>query len=129
MAKTLYDLLSINDASSRQMRLLSREKTADSYTIDVDQGHAQLIGEMSQLVRQGVRFRNCIFTTHGNKGVISFGNNTDLSRGMVQGNFMPVDLIGFSHSRTPKCISLDAMLLKAPDGWQFLGGSGPFLIA
>ena len=50
MAKKLYDLLSINDASSRQMRLLSREKSNDSYTINVDEGHARLRGEMSILI-------------------------------------------------------------------------------
>jgi len=73
MAKT-YDLLSINDASSRQMRSLSREETNDSYTINIDEGHAQLRGEMSRLIQQGFRFRNCIFTTHGNEGAIFFGD-------------------------------------------------------
>lgn len=71
--KKSYRLLSINDASSRQMRMLSREGGDDVYTINVSEGHARLRAELSDLVKAGVVFQNAVFTTHGNKGVIFFG--------------------------------------------------------
>jgi hypothetical protein len=75
MAKKVYDLLSINDAASRQMRLVGREETDDSYTVNVDMGQARLRGQLLALIDQGLQFRNCIFTTHGGEGVIWFGDS------------------------------------------------------
>jgi hypothetical protein len=73
MAKK-YKLLSINDTASWQTKhLFARPGNSDSYTINSEDGHAPIRAEMSNLVREGVRFENCIFTTHGYPGGIWFG--------------------------------------------------------
>jgi len=70
----VYDLLSINDGSSLRNRVLGRAKSDDSYTISVQEGKWGLKAKLIELIEQGMQFRNCIFTTHGNSGVIFLGD-------------------------------------------------------
>ena len=71
----IYDLLAINDSSSRQMDLLRRRKSDDSYVIDIDWGgHAYLRGQLKGLISSGYQFHNCVFTTHGSPGAIWLGD-------------------------------------------------------
>lgn len=127
MARTLYDLLSINDASSRQTRWWSRPKSDDSYTIDVDHGHAQLRGEMSELVRQGIRFRNCIFTTHGAKGKIYFGN-TQVYREIWYTQFYARGFDRLFPFPNTKVYFAGCNVAEGPDGWQFLEAAARSLL-
>ena len=81
-----YSLLLVNDTSTPQGRWMAREGGADSYSINVDfsggeekgsyyPGVAYLAGQMSSLVKQGVTFQECVFTTHGSAGTIKFGTD------------------------------------------------------
>jgi hypothetical protein len=74
MGRKVYRLLSINDAMSLQMRLLSREEGEDTYTVNVDKGIDGLRSKLSWMIKEGMTFQNAVFTTHGNRGVISFGH-------------------------------------------------------
>ena len=127
MAKKLYDLLSINDASSRQMRLLSREKSNDSYTINVDEGHARLRGEMSILIEQGVQFRNCIFTTHGNEGVIFFGNQW-INQEVWYSQFYSRGYDRLFPFPNTKLYFAGCNVADGPRGWKFLEAAARSLL-
>jgi hypothetical protein len=69
-----YRLLAINAAMTPQENWMKREQQHDSFTINVDTGVAGLRGMLRTLLKDGYSFGNVVFTTHGNEGMIFFGN-------------------------------------------------------
>jgi hypothetical protein len=74
MGRKIYRLLSINDAMTAQTRWLARETADDTYTINVDEGIDGLRSKLSWIIKEGMTFHDAVFTSHGNKGVIWFGD-------------------------------------------------------
>jgi hypothetical protein len=127
MAKTLYNLLSINDYSSRQTRMVSRESSDDSYPINVDEGHAQLRGEMSSLISNHIRFRNCVFTTHGSPGMIWFGDQW-LSTEVWYGQFYGRGYDRLFPFPNTHLYFAGCNVAEGQEGWKFLEAAARSLL-
>ena len=77
MGRKVYDLLSIDVVSSwRSRAFFKREESEDSFSLHLTDGLPELKRRMQALLKDGVIFNNCIFTGHGNSGVIWLGSDT-----------------------------------------------------
>jgi hypothetical protein len=127
MARNVYNLLSIRDTSTPQMRLMARAKSDDSYSLDVDMGQARLRGQLLGLIEQGFQFRNCIFTTHGNKGVIFFGD-TYITSDMWYTEFYHRHFERLFPFKDTKIYFAGCNVADGPLGWKFLEGAARSLL-
>jgi hypothetical protein len=128
MGRKAYRLLSINDAMSRQMRLLSREEGEDTYTVNVDEGIDGLRSKLSWMIKEGMTFQNAVFTTHGNRGAIFFGDEHIIAKTW----YAKFNSSGYSRLfpfKDTKLYFAGCNVADSEYGWRFLEAAARTLLA
>jgi hypothetical protein len=121
MGRTQYDLLSIDAVDTfRSRSFFQREETDDSYTIDLDNGLTELISRMTDLVNKGYRFKNCVFTGHGNSGVIWLGQGQEVSRTTWYKHFYKKGFDKLFPYGNARVYFAGCNVAADPHGWAFL---------
>ncbi len=124
----VYDLLSINHADNRGDRWTGRAESDDSYTVNVDMGEARLRGQLLELIDQGMQFKNCIFTTHGNKGMIFFGDSW-IDTYVWYTEFYHREFYRLFPFPGTKVYFAGCDVAAGPTGWTFLEAAARSLVA
>jgi len=123
MTRSVYDLLSIDVASSLRSRLFfKREESENSYSLHLTNGLPELKSRMKELIARGMQFHNCIFTGHGNSGVIwvGGGDSNAISRSVWYKEFYSAGyhrLFPFANARV---YFAGCNVAEDPHGWAFL---------
>jgi hypothetical protein len=123
MAAKVYDLLSIDVVSSLRSRMFfKREESSNSYSLHLNNGLSELKSRMKQLIQDGVCFHNCIFTGHGNSGVISLGPNR-ITRKVWYEHFYPYDYHRLFPFPNARIYFGGCNVAEDPHGWAFLAAA------
>jgi len=120
---THYRLLAINAAMTRQEDWMKREEQKDSYTINVDAGIAYLRGRLRILLREGYTFDDVVFTTHGNKGRIFFGNEVIHSDDWYNPDWYAAGYDRLFPGRHTRIYFTGCNVAESELGWKFLEGA------
>ena len=124
MGRTQYDLLSINAVDTwRSRTVFQREETANSYSIDLRNGLPELITRMTELVDQGYKFKNCIFTGHGNSGVIWVGQGYQITRTTWYTKFYRKGFDRLFLNSSSRVYFAGCNVAEDPHGWAFLAAA------
>lgn len=126
MAK-VYDLLSITDTSTRDMRFTLRDVGKNDLALNIDYGHAQLRGEMLSLIEQGAQFKRCLFSTHGNSGFIVFGREWIDTVTWYQ-EFYPRAFDRLFPFPNTKLLFNGCNIADGTEGWKFLEAAARSLL-
>jgi hypothetical protein len=121
--RTHYRLLAINAAMTRQENWMRREQQEDSYTIDVDAGVAYLRGRLRTLAQQGYTFDNVVFTTHGNEGMIFFGDEVIRWSDWYSPDWYRAGFNMMFPGQDTKIYFAGCNVGAGPNGWKFLEAS------
>ncbi len=120
---THYRLLAVNAAMTKQENLMRREQQKDSYTIDVDAGVAYLRGRLRSLVRADYIFDDVVFTTHGNEGMIFFGNEVIRWSDWYSSEWYGVGFDRLFPGPNTKIYFAGCNVGAGTNGWKFLEAS------
>jgi hypothetical protein len=118
-----YRLLAINAAMTRQENWMKREQQKDSFTIDVDAGVAYLRGRLRTLLREGYVFDDIVFTTHGNEGMIFFGNEVIRWKDWYSADWYGAGFDRLFPGQNTKIYFSGCNVAAGANGWKFLEAS------
>jgi hypothetical protein len=120
MARTIYDLLSVNVISSwRSRTFFKREKSENSYDVNLENGRADLKKQLRDLISKGIQFKNCIFTGHGNSGIIWLGADY-ITREIWYKEFYRQGFERLFPFPNAKLYFAGCNVAEGQDGWRFL---------
>jgi len=123
----VYSLLAINDTSSPQTRMFARPGSDDTFALDIDYGPDELRGRLKGLIGSGLTFRNCIFTTHGNKGMIFFAHQV-IDREYMYREFYTYDYTRLFPFADTKVYFGGCNVAESEAGWRFLAAAARSLL-
>jgi|SRR5262245_52827104 len=128
MGRQVYDLLSIDDVSSARSRaFFKREESEDSFSLHLNEGVAELTSRMQALLKDGIIFRNCIFTGHGNSGVIFLGSD-EISRTVWYNLFYDKGYDRLFPFKDARLYFAGCNVAEDPHGWAFLEAAARSLL-
>jgi len=118
-----YRLLVIQSTETFQENALARARQNGAYTIDVDVGIDYLRGRLRTLVSDGYTFENVIFHTHGNSGMIFFGDEVLRWWDWYSPDWFDVGFNKLFPGPNTKIYFTGCDVADRTEGWKFLEAS------
>ena len=125
MSTKHYRLLAINAALTKQENWFKRERQDDSYTLNIDEapGIPYLRGQLRGLIQEGYIFDDVVFTTHGNEGMIFFGDEVLRWKDWYGPEWYSVGFDRLFPGQNTKIYFAGCNVAAGTDGWKFLEAS------
>lgn len=128
MGRKVYNLLSIDVVSSwRSRAFFKREESEDSFSLHLTDGLPELKRRMQALLKDGIIFNNCIFTGHGNSGVIWLGSDT-ITRHVWYQEFYGKGYDRLFPFKNARLYFAGCNVAEDPHGWAFLEAAARSLL-
>ena len=121
--KKVYTRLHIYDTADWVGRHQYKGSNDDTYSISIDEGPQQLLGELNKLLTDGKIFRKVVFTTHGNAGAIFF-NHKQITWYELYHDFNAPHYERLFPFKNAKMYFEGCEVAAGDDGWKFLEAAG-----